>query len=195
MLLNSITEFDQQFFSLINNVLTSDFLDILLVPWRNQYFWIPLYIFILSFLIINFKKKSYWYLFFLFLTVGLTDTVSSAIMKPLIERPRPCHEESGIDNVRLLVRCGSGYSFTSSHATNHFGVAFFLIFTLGVRRKYVFLPLFFWAFLVAYAQVYVGVHYPLDVICGAVLGTGIALLTSELYGYFLRKMELTRIEV
>jgi undecaprenyl-diphosphatase len=129
-------------------------------------------------------------IFFLVLTFGLTDFVSSKVMKPLIERPRPCHEENQPLNARLLIPCGSGYSFTSSHATNHFGIAFFLIFAFRKRNRTFAILLFIWAFLVGYAQIYVGVHFPLDIFCGALLGTGIALLTWELYNVSLKKMAI-----
>lgn len=190
MLLISLVDLDQQLFSLINGEMTSGILDQILVFWRNKYSWIPLYVFILSFVFLNFKKKAYWYTLFLLLTFGVSDTMSSKVIKPLVERPRPCHHNSGVEEARLLVNCGSGYSFTSSHATNHFAIAFFIIFTFGRRRKWVSVPLFIWATLVAYAQVYVGVHFPLDVICGAVLGVCIAFMMKELFGYVIRKLEL-----
>ena len=187
-------EFDQYLFSLINESMSSSFLDPLMVGWRNEYLWIPLYVFLIGFIIVNYKKKAYWLLFFIVLNFGLTDFISSSIVKPLVERPRPCHPESNMENVRLLIPCGSGFSFTSSHACNHFGLAFFLIFTLGRLRKYLLLPLFIWAFLVAYAQVYVGVHYPLDVISGAFLGVLIALVTSSTYKFSLKKMNIETVE-
>ena len=75
--------------------------------------------------------------------------------------------------------CGSGYSFTSSHATNHFAIALFLVLLWG--RKHPFLRYLFplWAASIALAQVYVGVHYPLDIFVGSLLGVGIGVL-----GYF-----------
>ncbi len=195
MILLNIIDIDKNIFSLINSGFTSDFLDTILVFSRNEYFWIPLYIFIISYVVLNFKKKAYWFLFFLILTVSVTDIVSSSIIKPAIERPRPCHQEGGMAGVRLLVPCGSGYSFTSSHATNHFGIAFFLIFTLGRRFKFLFLPLFIWASIISYAQVYVGVHYPLDVLSGALLGTCIALLMSELYSFSMKSIFMKRVKI
>jgi undecaprenyl-diphosphatase len=72
--------------------------------------------------------------------------------------------------MRLLVECGSGYSFPSSHATNHFGMSLFLYFSFGKFYKWIKPTVILWAALVAYAQVYVGVHYPLDVVFGALLG-------------------------
>jgi undecaprenyl-diphosphatase len=131
----------------------------------------------------------------LVLNFGVTDIVSSSVIKPLVERPRPCHGETMNLDVRLLVDCGSGFSFTSSHATNHFGLAFFLIFTLGKRWKYIIAPLIVWAVIVAYAQVYVGVHYPLDVLSGALLGICIAFMLSEMYKFTIRKLEYRKHKV
>ncbi len=93
-----------------------------------------------------------------------------------MQRPRPCQNEALKEEVRLLVPCGSGYSFTSNHATNHFALAVFFAGTLGVFFKRWRWLLFLWAALVAYAQVYVGVHYPLDVAAGALLGMTIGSL-------------------
>lgn len=87
-----------------------------------------------------------------------------------------------MSHVRLLLgHCSGGYSFTSSHATNHFGFAVYVSITLKPilkKWKYVFL---IWAATISYAQVYVGVHYPLDILCGAILGTTIGIATAELF--------------
>ncbi|GLR15395.1 phosphatase PAP2 family protein [Portibacter lacus] len=190
MTLLSIIDIDKSIFTLINRELTNSFLDSLLFYWRNQYTWIPVYIFIISYVGYNLKRKAYWFLFFLVLNFGMTDFVSSKIVKPLIERPRPCHVENETLQPRLLITCGSGYSFTSSHAANHFGIAFFLIFALRKRNKVVSILLFLWAFLVGYAQIYVGVHFPLDIIGGALLGVGIALISWEMYNWSMKKMAL-----
>ena len=114
-------------------------------------------------------------------TIGISDFISSKIIKPTIERPRPCHENSTIKNVRLLVGCGGGYSFTSSHATNHFAIATFLGLVLLPLFRFSF-PLFLaWAGSISYAQVYVGVHFPLDVISGGIVGFLIGYLFFRIY--------------
>ena len=91
--------------------------------------------------------------------------------------------------VDLKVKCGGGYSYTSSHATNHFALAFFLIYTLGVQFRWIKWVLIFWASSIAYGQVYVGVHYPFDVISGATIGGIIGILVATWYRGF-RKMKL-----
>jgi len=105
-------------------------------------------------------------------TVGMADVVSSKLVKPAVQRVRPCNDVGLKFEVRELVHCGGGYSFTSSHATNHFAIATFLYLVLGgLRKKWIRWALLAWAASIAYGQVYVGVHYPLDVITGAVLGS------------------------
>jgi undecaprenyl-diphosphatase len=139
--------------------------------FRESTFWIPLYLFLIVFVFVNFGKNGWVWLLFAFITVLLTDQFSSSIVKNWVMRPRPCNDPLFSGQVRLLLdHCSGGYSFTSSHATNHFGMATFLCITLGRffgKWKYL---LFIWAALICYAQVYVGVHYPLDVVFGALLG-------------------------
>ena len=114
--------------------------------------------------------------------VGTADFTSSKIVKPLVERVRPCNDTNLPFGVRELVKCGGGYSFTSSHATNHFAIATFLSLILGfLRKKWITWTLLAWAASIAYGQVYVGVHYPLDVIAGAALGSLIGLSFELLY--------------
>jgi len=79
------------------------------------------------------------------------------------------------------VYCPGSGSFTSSHATNHFGLATFIFFTMRTYFKNWAYLFFVWAAIISYGQVYVGIHYPLDVIGGAVLGWGIGLLTSFIF--------------
>jgi membrane-associated phospholipid phosphatase len=173
---------DQELFYFINNNLHIGWLDKLAPYWRSQYFWLPLYVFFISYLWVNFPKKQVaMYLLALGLTVGLGDVVSSRLIKNTVARVRPCNDENVQPKVKLLVRCGVGYSFTSSHATNHFAAAIFLIFTFVGRRKWLTYSLLAWAASISFGQIYVGVHYPLDVFCGAILGSGIGYLGAFLY--------------
>ncbi|MFI5253029.1 MAG: phosphatase PAP2 family protein [Bacteroidota bacterium] len=103
----------------------------------------------------------------------LSDQVSSSIIKNLIQRSRPCWDENGIPIVpglRLLVDCGGGYSFPSSHAVNNFGVATFLSYYYR-KSLFAFISI---AGLIAFTRLYVGVHYPSDAIGGAGIGVTIA---------------------
>jgi undecaprenyl-diphosphatase len=99
-------------------------------------------------------------------------------VKPLIERPRPCHIVNGVQvvqNVHLIVGCGGGKSFPSSHAVNNFAMA--TMFALFYPRwKY---ALWAWAALIALSRVFVGVHFPSDILGGAVIGSVVALLVFK----------------
>lgn len=112
--------------------------------------------------------------------VGSADFISSQVVKKSVQRVRPCND-TNIAQVRPLVRCGSGYSFTSSHATNHFALSYFLFATVGFQFKKIRGWLIAWASSVAYAQVYVGVHYPMDVFSGMILGILIAKIFVWMY--------------
>jgi membrane-associated phospholipid phosphatase len=168
---------DQQLFYFINNNLHIGWLDKLAPYWRSMYFWLPAYIFFISYLFLNFsRKQAALYLLALGLTVGTADVVSSRLIKNTVARLRPCNDSTVKQHVKLLVPCGVGYSFTSSHATNHFAVAVFVILTFVGMRKWLKYMILAWAGSIAFGQVYVGVHYPLDVVCGALLGVGVGCL-------------------
>jgi membrane-associated phospholipid phosphatase len=175
-MLDSLLQWDQALFQLINSQGQHAFFDVLLPFWRTKSNWIPLYIFVLGLLFWKYDwRKVLFFLLLIGLAVLLADQISSQWIKKSVMRIRPCNDADLMDEVRLLVKCGSGYSFTSSHATNHFALAFLFIQMLlpkfpKIRWVLVF-SFLLWATLVAYAQVYVGVHYPLDVLAGALLGT------------------------
>lgn len=149
---------------------------------RNSFYWAPLYLFMLLFVTINFKGRGWWWVLFFLCTVSLTDMVSSKILKEVFERLRPCQDPDFFQNVRLLVsRCSGEYSFTSSHAANHFGMATFFYISFQKYFKSWALLAFLWAAIIGYAQVYVGVHYPFDVLGGAVVGVLFGLLTGRFF--------------
>ena len=185
--MEQILQWDQDLFYLINSVWTTDGLN-WLMPWlRNKLFWTPAYVFLISFLFLNYGRKALFFILFAILTIAIADTVSSKIIKKSVQRVRPCNDPWMADSVDLKVECGGGYSFTSSHATNHFALAFFLIFTLGRRFRKAKWVLIVWASSIAYAQVYVGVHYPFDVISGGLLGASIGILEATIYDSFVRR--------
>lgn len=180
--LNWLNKLDTFIFFKINTVYTSSFFDALFPWYREGNTWIPLYLFLILFVIINFKKSALQWIIFVVITLLLTDQLSSSIVKPFFERLRPCTDPILMNKVRLLLNhCSGGFSFTSSHATNHFGFAVFIMMTLGhVFRKWKYLFLI-WAASVSYGQIYVGVHYPFDILGGAILGTTIGWLTASFY--------------
>ncbi len=179
--MDQILQWDQALFHLINTQWHADWLDVLAPLWRDKRFWIPLYLLLAGFAVWKFRLRGLWFILGLALTAGLSDTLSSRVVKPAVARLRPCNAPEANANVRLLVHCGSGYSFTSSHAANHFAVAAFIFTTLGYLHRRARWLWWCWAASIAYAQVYVGVHYPADVAAGALLGAGVGFLTAGLY--------------
>ena len=149
---------------------------------RNQVTWYPMYFFLALLVLINHRKTSWLWLLFGVGTVIVTDLISSTVIKEHVWRLRPSNNPEFSSWINILV----GYrpqssSFTSSHAANHFGMAMFIYLTL--RKRYGKWPLvfFLWAALIAYSQVYVGVHYPADVIAGGLIGMIIGYLSGKLF--------------
>ncbi|TAK44738.1 MAG: phosphatase PAP2 family protein [Saprospiraceae bacterium] len=169
-MMTELLQWDEQMFHLINGGWHHPFFDAVLPLLRNPYTWFPLYLFLLSFLLLNFKKQGIYCLIALALTVGVSDALSSQLIKKNVRRARPCKVYDAPADIHLLVSCGSGYSFPSSHAANHFSMAVFLCLTLGRVFRWIKIPLLLWAATIGFAQVYVGVHYPLDVLAGSILG-------------------------
>lgn len=169
-LLQTILELDAVVFTWINTGCSNPVFDTL-APWfRDRFFWAPLYLFIITFAWLNFGKKGWVIVLGIILLVGITDQFSSNLIKKNVKRLRPCNDPAMYDRIQLRVHCGSGYSFTSSHATNHFAVALFLIGVLGHIRRWIKPAALLWASSIALSQVYVGVHYPGDILCGALIG-------------------------
>lgn len=174
--------FDKWLFIKINGQWTNPVFDTVFPFLRTPEFWVPLYLFLLVFITLNFGKKGvYWSIAFI-CTVALTDMIGARVLKDSVQRLRPCQDPFFAPHVRLLLaQCSGSYSFVSNHAANHFGIATFMFLTFrGLFKKWI-LIVFVWAFLISYAQVYVGVHYPLDVVGGAVLGLLAGLLTSWVF--------------
>jgi undecaprenyl-diphosphatase len=165
-----ITQLDADLFHLVNSSLTSPVLDAVM-PYVTEKFNFLGAIIVAAILIVALgKRQDRVGLLVLVVLVFASDFVC-AELKDLFERVRPCNAM----DVRLLVGCGKSYSFPSGHATNIFSAMVFL--TIRYRR---FAPLFLLiATAVAYSRVYVGVHYPLDVLGGAVLGTSMAFVFTE----------------
>jgi len=179
--MTELLQFDEWLFHVINNDWHNSFLDAVLPYWREKKFWIPFYVLLTAFIAWKFRWRVLPYLLAIAIAITIADTLSSRVFKPGFQRTRPCNDVELRDEVNLLVGCGQAYSFTSSHATNHFALAVFLSLTLGVFYPGIRWPLLFWAATIAFAQVYVGVHYPFDVIGGALLGALVGFLTAKAY--------------
>jgi membrane-associated phospholipid phosphatase len=176
-----LLQLDQHIFYLINHQWSNSFFD-WIMPWlRAPKSWIPLYLFIIIFSVYKFRKQGAILLVLLTITFGVSDLMSSRIIKNQVKRVRPCNDTALSSTIISRVPCGSGYSFTSSHATNHFAVGLFL--AVAYRRKYPWIMLIsiLWAAVICYAQIYVGVHYPFDILMGSILGSTIGISFGLLF--------------
>lgn len=181
-MIEALIHWDEQWFSLINQSGTS-FWDPIMLFITHKFSWIPLYLFLIYLLFMQQGKKAWWTLLAVALVVTCLDQSSVHLFKNHFERLRPCHF---LDNVRLVTEgCGGLYGFVSSHATNAFGLAVF--FGKLLQKKNAFPLLFLWAAIVAYSRVYVGVHYPLDILGGMLWGTFVALVLFQLYQLLYKK--------
>jgi undecaprenyl-diphosphatase len=150
--------------------------------------WIPLYFFLIVFLIYRFRKQSMLILAFAILAVILADQLAVHAFKEVFERLRPSHEPDIQQQVHIINNYRGGlYGFVSNHAANTFALVTFLGFIL--RGKYIVYFLFFWASLVSYSRIYLGVHYPGDILCGAMLGILIGWIMVTGYRKTIRLVE------
>jgi len=173
-----LERFDQQLFLFINSS-NSPFFDHLMYAISGRLIWVPLYLAILIYLGIKYKRKFLIILIFIILAATLADQ-SSVIVKNIFHRLRPCHEPSIIGIVHLVNgECGGVYGFVSSHATNCFDVA--LLSLLFIKKRWYTISIIFWAGIIGYSRIYLGVHYPGDVICGSFLGAFIGWSMYNLY--------------
>lgn len=183
-----LLQLDRFLFHFINHDLSNPFFD-WIMPWlRNPKFWIPLYAFILGFSIWKYKKQGIIIILLFIATVGVADFTSATLIKNVVKRVRPCNDPVIKPTDNNPVGCGTGYSFPSTHATDHFAMALFLILVYCKKWRWIWFWAILWAGLVSFAQVYVGVHYPIDVTAGAIygslIGTGFARLHKKLQPEF-----------
>lgn len=182
-ILPTLIEYDRWLLAKINGEWSSDFLDAVYPYWRARTTWIPVYVALVAFVLYRYRRLGGQILAALAITMALANTISSELIKKTVQRTRPCREAA--IQVRSIegMDCSSGYSFTSSHSTNHFALSWSLIYFIPYfrsRRAWRWL-LLFWAASIAYGQAYVAVHYPLDILCGALLGTLVAWGCYALY--------------
>ena len=172
---------DKKLFSAVNFYAAASFLDLPMRALRNAYTWIPLYVFMLYWIIRYAQQRAWQFALLTLCSFGCTDWISSSVLKPLIARSRPCYDQTLRLAIHKLEGCGGLYSMPSSHASNHFGLATFwfcaIYYMTGKRWWW----LYIWAFLIGYAQVYVGKHFPMDILAGAGLGTLTGYIMARIF--------------
>lgn len=189
-MLETLIEWDKQLFFFINSHY-SPFMDSFMKFMSDKGSWYILYAIIIAFLVYSYRKYIWLAAIMIGLTITIADQTSSGFLKPTVERHRPCKDPIIGEQVRTPGGCGGLYGFTSSHASNHFGIAVLLILLGRSWSKWVwlFLP---WAIIIAYSRVYLGVHYPGDVIVGGLIGV-IAAFIAFYFGKWLSEKTKTQL--
>ncbi len=184
-MLETILNIDTEIFLFFNGMHNSVF-DVIMYWVSKTTPWIPLWLFFIYLIIKQYGKKGIIVVLALVAVVGLADYTSVHAFKNVFERLRPCHNPQLIDMVHIVGNhCGGNYGFVSSHASNMFAIASFM--SLAVFSKYPksYILFFLWASLVGYSRIYLGVHYPGDVIGGAILGSIIAYVVWKIVYRFM----------
>ncbi|WP_229219057.1 phosphatase PAP2 family protein [Dyadobacter sediminis] len=176
---------DQELFLWLNSMHTP-WLDTLMYWITFKYTWIPLYLFLIVLTMRYNRKEGFATIAMVLIAVIIADKITSGFMKPYFIRFRPCHEPSLRGLFNQVTDCGGLYGFASSHASTSFAVAFTWFAFLKEKVRYMGL-IFLWAIVYSYSRVYVGVHYPGDILTGALIGMLIGWLCVRLYNTFLVK--------
>lgn len=184
-MLQQLLYYDTQLFLWLNSW-HADWLDTPMYWISEAKTWIPFYLLLIVLIIRQSGKKAIGVVMMIALVIVLADGITSKGMKPYFQRPRPSHETAIQKEVHIVREYrGGAYGFASSHAANTFGLAMLLF--LGYRRKWRYVGwMFVWAFLVSYSRIYLGVHYPLDIVCGAGVGMWTAYSVLALYQLIFR---------
>ena len=169
-MLDALKALDQQLLLAINRAHTPA-LDALMLFASNRLVWFPAYAVLLGWLIYLFRRRAWLLVPLLFAAVGAADSITSRLFKPFFARPRPCHDGRLVGLLHLPDGCGGMFGFLSSHAANSVALAVFLTLVFPAKRfralKWL---VILWAALLSYSRMYLGAHYPADILGGAAVG-------------------------
>ncbi len=169
--LNMLNTWDTDLFLILNGAHNS-FWDFIMFWASDKFIWIPVYALFLFILWRKYYSKIWIVILFAALLIFLSDQISVHLFKDVFQRLRPCNDPALEGMVHLVNgKCGGSFGFYSSHASNIFAIAVFVISLLGKKNLWMLLLILIWADLIAYSRIYLGVHYPGDVIAGVVAGS------------------------
>ena len=177
-----LNNWDHQLFLFLNG-LHVGWLDPVMTFISSEMGWIPFYAVLLFLVFYKYRWKGLWVLLGVIVVITLSDQISASVFKPIFHRLRPCYDPLIEDLVYTPKgKPGGHYGFISSHAANTFALASFIYMTMKNHYSKIGWIMFPWAILVSYSRIYMGVHFPGDIICGAavgmILGFGIGYLVN-----------------
>lgn len=177
-MMTEIKQWDEVLFLYLNSQ-RLDWLDPLMKTLTGTYIWIPLYAFLIYLIFKSYGMMGFWYVGFIVLLILMADKFTSGFMKPFFERLRPCHDPRWEGMINTYAGCGGKFGFASSHASTTFALASYMF--LVFRGKIQAIRwLFLWAGMISYTRIYLGVHYPTDILVGALVGIASGWITFYL---------------
>jgi undecaprenyl-diphosphatase len=184
-LLEKLDQIDRSVFLFLNG-LNSDPLDVVMFWGTRGLVWLPLFLFLLYLTIRTFKWQTLWILLFTAILIGISDQLS-VFFKEWIARPRPTHN-TGVTGIHIVNGyTGGQFGFYSSHASTTMAVAVFLVLMMKSRFPFLLPLMLFWAVFMSYTRIYLGVHYPGDILVGILIGAAIGYTGALVCKGFLRK--------
>ncbi len=179
--MEALSTIDSDLFLFLNG-LHADWMDGVMVLITQMWVWLPLYLLLIYWTVKQYGKRCWWIFLAVALVVLCSDQLSAHVCKPLFQRLRPCYNTDLQGLIHLPKGMAGGqYGFVSSHAANTFAIAAFLTAALRKNYKWVGIALYLWAFISSYSRIYIGYHYPGDILCGAVLGILVGLTLWKVF--------------
>lgn len=174
-MIESILQIDTNLFLLINQA-NNNILDSIMYYASSKFLWTPLYALLIALIAMKYKWKAIIAIIFVIIAVAIADLTSVHLFKNVFQRLRPCYEPALTPIINNIVGCGGKYGFVSSHAANSFAIVIMVIKLIGEKHKWLNWLMPLWGILILYSRIYLGKHYPGDVIAGALLGVIIGWL-------------------